>query len=127
MNANLGWCLAVVAIAVGYAAYGWPGVVLALTVIVFWLLLQFSRALRATRAAAQAPIGHVPSAVMFNAKLRKGQRLIDILPITGSLGEQVSTTPEVFRWGDTAGSSVSLEFDKGRLVRWTLERPPADD
>ena len=127
MNPAIGWGLAVIGVALGYMQWGWQGVLLALSVIVFWLLLQFSRALRATRAAAQAPIGHVPSAVMFNAKLRKGQRLIDILPITGSLGEQVSTTPEVFRWGDTAGSSVSLEFDKGRLVRWTLERPPADD
>jgi len=52
MTAWVGWGLAVAALAVGYASYGWPGVVLALGVVVFWLLLQFSRALRALRLAS---------------------------------------------------------------------------
>ena len=49
MTAWVGWGLAAAAVAVGYAGYGWPGVVLALGVVVFWLLLQFNRALRALR------------------------------------------------------------------------------
>ena len=49
MSAALGWALAVMAVAVGYAAYGWRGVVLAFSVVGFWLVLQFSRSLRALR------------------------------------------------------------------------------
>jgi len=47
MNAFVGWLLAAAVLAIGYVQWGWPGVVLAVTMIVFWLLLQFSRALRA--------------------------------------------------------------------------------
>ena len=49
MSAALGWALALAALVAGYVGYGWPGVVLALSVVVFWMLLQFSRALRAMR------------------------------------------------------------------------------
>ena len=45
MDSRWGWALAVVGMALGYALWGWQGVVLALSVMVFWLLLQFSRAL----------------------------------------------------------------------------------
>ena len=67
MTAWIGWVLAAVAVALGYAGYGWPGVLLALGVVVFWLLLQFSRALRVLRAASQRPVGTVPNAVMLQA------------------------------------------------------------
>jgi hypothetical protein len=43
MNQALGVALAVAALGLGYTSYGWRGVVLAVTVVVFWLLLQFSR------------------------------------------------------------------------------------
>jgi hypothetical protein len=66
----LGWLLAVAAVAVGWLGYGWKGVVLAVTVVVFWLLLQFSRALRVMRAGRRRPVGTVPNAVMLHARLR---------------------------------------------------------
>ena len=64
--------LIVAAFAAGWFSYGWPGVALAATVVVFWLLLQFSRAMRVMRNAAERPVGHVDDAVTFNARLRRG-------------------------------------------------------
>ena len=122
MSTLLGWALAVVAVAIGYVQWGWPGVVLAITLIAFWLLLQFSRALRALRAAAQAPVGHVDNAVMLHAKLHAGQRLPEILKVTRSLGIKVSDQPEVFEWRDAAGDAVRIELVRGKLRHWDLKR-----
>jgi UPF0716 family protein affecting phage T7 exclusion len=69
MSTIAGWALATPAVVAGYVGYGWRGVLLAATFIVSWLLLQFSRALRVMRLAAQAPVGHVASAVMLHAGL----------------------------------------------------------
>jgi hypothetical protein len=123
-SSQVGWAIAALAIAVGYLGYGWPGVVLGITVIVFWLLLQFSRALRTMRAANAAPVGHVGSAVMLHARLKPGMRLLDVIALTRSLGERVAEPPaEAWRWRDDGGAAVRLEFDaRGRLVRWALER-----
>jgi hypothetical protein len=126
MNAALGWLLAAVAVAIGYVQWGWPGVVLAITLIVFWLLLQFSRAVRALRAASQAPVGHVDNAVMLHARLHAGQRLPEILKITRSLGTPVSDQPEVFEWCDAAGDAVRIELVRGKLRHWDLKRAGAD-
>ncbi len=123
MNAKLGWALAVLAVALGYAQYGWPGVVMAVSAVVFWLLMQFTRALRAMRVAGSAPVGSVASAVMLNAKLKPGQRLMDVIVLTRSLGEKLSDEPETYRWTDGAGVSVTVELAKGHCVRWTLARP----
>ncbi len=124
MNAWIGWLLAVAALAAGYVGYGWPGVVLALSVVVFWLLLQFSRALRVMRLAAAAPVGHVPSAVMLHSRLTAGMRLMDIVKLTRSLGRKVRDEPETFAWRDDSGAAVEIEFADGRCVRWQLKRPP---
>lgn len=126
MNAKLGWALAVLAVALGYVQYGWQGVVMAVSAIVFWLLMQFTRALRAMRTAGTAPVGSVASAVMLNAKLKTGQRLMDVITLTRSLGEKLSDGPEAYRWTDGSGVSVSVEFRQGRCVRWTLARPEAE-
>lgn len=123
MSAMLGWALAVLATAIGYWAYGWPGVALAVSVVVFWLLLQFSRALRVMRLAAQAPVGHVPSAVMLHAKLRVGMQLTDIIKLTHSLGRKLRDAPETFSWSDESGAEVEIEFSGGRCQRWQLMRP----
>lgn len=126
MNATIGWTLAVLAVAVGYAQWGWQGVVLAITVIVFWLLLQFSRALRVMRQAGGAPVGHVDSAVMLHSRLRAGMRLMDIIPMTRSLGlgvEREAGAPETFTWTDASGVAVRVELTAGRLSHWTLQRP----
>jgi uncharacterized protein (DUF58 family) len=123
MSAALGWVLAVLATASGYWAYGWPGVVLAISVVVFWLLLQFSRALRVMRLAAAAPVGQVPSAVMLHSKLRAGLRLMDIIGLTRSLGRKVRDGPETFAWRDDSGAEVEIEFTDGRCRTWRLTRP----
>jgi hypothetical protein len=121
----IGWTLAAAALVVGWLGYGWRGVALALTVIAFWLLLQFSRTLRVLRRAAQSPLGHVDSALMFNAKLHVGLRLPEVIAMTRSLGRKVSDAPEVFAWRDAGGDEVELEFADGRCVRWQLRRSDA--
>ena len=132
MSATWGWALALVAIVLGWFQWGWQGVILAISVVVFWLLLQFSRAMRVMRQAAGAPIGHVDSAVMLNAKLRAGMRLMEIIPLTRSLGQAVEGepgVPETFTWTDTSGACVRVQLVGGRLRQWSLERPaesPAD-
>jgi len=131
MSATWGWALALLAVALGWVQWGWQGVVLAVSVIVFWLLLQFSRALRVMRQAAGAPVGHVDSAVMLHAKLRTGMRLMDIIPLTRSLGQMAppeAGAPETFTWTDASGATVRVEMAAGRLRQWTLERPvPGSD
>ena len=107
----------------GYFGYGWPGVALALSVIVFWLLLQFSRALRVMRLAAKAPIGHVPSAVMLHAKLQAGVQMMDVVKLSRSLGRKVRDEPETFAWRDESGAEVEVEFAGGRCRQWRLIRP----
>jgi uncharacterized protein (DUF58 family) len=124
MNAALGWALAVAAVAVGYGAYGWPGVFLAISVIAFWLLLQFSRALRALRLAGSNPVGSVANAVMFNARLQKGMRLPDVLKLTKSLGRRIgeSETPEVWAWADAGSDEVQVQLQGGSVTGWQLIR-----
>lgn len=122
------WMLAVAAIGAGYASYGWPGVALAGTVIVFWLLLDFSRAMRAMRRAATAPKGSVPSAVMLSTRLRPGMTMTDVLALTGSLGEPASgSAEERYRWTDAGGSAVVVTFAGGRLQSFSLQRPETNE
>ncbi|WP_374675594.1 hypothetical protein [Ideonella sp.] len=120
-----GWALAVAAVAVGHVQWGWRGVVLALTVVVFWLLLQFSRALRAMRAAAGAPVGTVASAVMLHARLKPGMTLPQILPLTGSLGRRLAEEPDTYAWTDASGARVEVVLVHGRVTQWQLQRPEA--
>jgi hypothetical protein len=127
MHPILTWLLPLAALGVGFRVYGWPGVVLALTVIAFWLLLQFSRTLRVMRLAAQAPVGHVANAVMFNAKLSRGLRLPQVIALTKSLGRQAPDTPvETWVWADAGGDEVHVQFDaSGRCSGWQLHRQAA--
>ena len=130
MDTRIGWALAVAAVALGYVQWGWKGVLLAVSGIVFWLLMQFTRALRAMRTAGGAPVGHVASAVMLQARLKTGMRLMDIILLTHSLGQKQDTTApdadETFRWADTSGAAVTVDLAKGRCLRWALTRPPED-
>jgi hypothetical protein len=126
MNAAwLGWALVVAAVAAGYVGYGWKGVALAFTLTAFWMLLQFSQALRTLRIASNRPVGKVPSAVMLNAKLHNGMRLPQILRHSQSLGRQIGESPEVWAWADDSGDEVQVELRDGRVARWELRRAGA--
>jgi hypothetical protein len=129
LNANsaaFGWGLAVAAVAGGYFSYGWPGVAMAFSAIVFWLLLQFSRAVRVLREASGNPVGQVPNAVMLHAKLQVGMRLPAILKITRSLGRAVGDAAdggrESFVWTDEGGDAVRVELLNGQVTAWGLKR-----
>ena len=123
MSPILGWVLAAVLGVVSFQTYGWPGLALAASVVVFWLLLQFNRAMRVMRNAAQSPVGEIPSAVMFNARLETGLSMLQVVTRTKSLGRKVEGGADDWVWQDAGGSSVTLHFERGRLKRWTLDRP----
>lgn len=129
MSSWLTGSLALAAVAAGYLGFGWPGLVLAATVVVFVLLLQFNRVMRVMRTAGQSPMGTVQSAVMLQSKLRPGMRLLDLVRLSGSLGDCEQDAPELsrYRWRDAGGVALLAEFAHGRLQRWTLERPDALD
>ncbi len=132
MGATWGWALAVAAVVVGWMQWGWQGVVMAITLISFWLLLQFNRALRVMRQAGGAPVGRVGSAVMVHARMRRGMRLMEVIPITRSLGQVAEPDPaagpgiglrEAFTWTDDSGAQLRVDLAGGRVVRWALQRP----
>jgi hypothetical protein len=124
VNPVVGWGLAALAVAAGYVGWGWPGVALALTVVVFWLLLQFSRAMRVLRAAGRRPVGRVDSAIMFNSRLAEGMQMMQVIGLTKSLGEKVSEAGgiESWLWRDSGGDAVRVELRDGRVMVWQLER-----
>lgn len=114
----------------GYNGFGWPGVAIAGGGVLMFLLLHFTRMMQILKRAAQRPAGHVASAVMLNAKLKPGVNLLHVIAMTRSLGDLQSpkdAQPELFRWTDDGGSHVTCEFQAGKLVKWTLWRPPVED
>jgi hypothetical protein len=127
MNKWIGVGLALALLLAGGIFFGWQGVLLALTGVVFWLLMQFTRLMRVMRMAKDAPIGHVDSAVMLNAKLKAGMRLIDVLPLAKSLGQKLSDAPETFAWTDAGDSRVEIVLVDGRITEWRLLRPAQDE
>ena len=122
MNPYLGWALALGAVVAGWRAYGAPGLALAVSVIAFWLLMQFNRSIRVLRSVAGAPVGHVDSAVMLQAKLNVGLPMQKVVTLAKSLGRHLSEAPETWAWEDTSGVQVQIVFVKGRCARWTLIR-----
>lgn len=120
--------LGVAVVAMAWRAMGWPGVALAVGAIVMWMLLHFTRMMKVLQNASARPIGYCDSAVMLNAKLRPGVNLLHVMAMTRALGEQVGPKeqqPEVYRWTDGSGSSVTCEFVHGKLAKWELFRPQA--
>jgi hypothetical protein len=118
--------LGVVLVAAAWTSYGWSGVAVVVTGLVMWVLLHFTRLTHVLKRAADRPVGYVASAVMLNAKLKPGVNLLHVIAMTQALGERVSPEdqqPEIYRWTDTGGSSVTCEFADGRLARWSLSRP----
>ncbi|WP_066269184.1 glycerate kinase [Hydrogenophaga palleronii] len=109
-----------------HRTYGWPGVAAVAGGLTMWLLLHFNRFMAVLRRASERPIGHVGSAVMLNVKLKPGATLMHVMAITRSLGERLSdegAQPEIYRWRDNGDSTVTAEFQNGKLARWKLERP----
>ena len=123
MSPLAGWILAALAVFVGWREYGVQGLIFGATLVVFWLVLQFSRSLRVMRNAGDAPIGYIDSAVMFNAKLRKGMQLLQVLTLTRSLGRRVGAGDDVYAWADDGGCEVVVTFRNGRCRSWVLKRP----
>ncbi len=117
-------------IVLGYRSYGWSGAAGALGLVVMWMLVDFTRMMKVLRLAGKRPVGFVDSAVMFNARLRKGITLVRTIAQTQSLGVAQTpegVEPEVFRWTDASGSYVNCTFVAGRLQAWELVRPLASD
>lgn len=113
-------------VALAYRAYGWAGVAAAVTGVVMWLLLNFTRMMAVLKRAAERPIGYVASAVMLNAKLKPGVNLMHVVAMTRALGELRSpkdTQPEIFRWTDGTASYVDCTFVEGKLTAHALVRP----
>lgn len=122
--------LAIGLLAFAARQYGWPGFFAVSGGLVFWLLLHWTRLLTVMQRAAKRPIGHVDSAVMFNARLKPGVNLMHVIAMTRSLGERLSAEgedPERYRWTDNGGSTVSVTLQAGRVSAWELQRPPAPD
>lgn len=123
--------LAVIAFTIGaWRQFGWPGVALAAGGVVMWILLHFTRLMTILKKAANRPVGSVASAVMLNAKLKKGMTLMHVIAMTKSLGALQTTPneqPEIFTWTDSGQSSVSCRFESGRLHEWSLQRPDTPD
>jgi hypothetical protein len=120
------WAAGALAVALAYKQYSWAGVVLVAGGIVFWMLLHFTRMMTVLKRAANAPIGHVASAVMLNAKLKPGVTLLHVTAMTKSLGllqSDKDAQPEVYRWTDTGGSHVTCTFAGGKLTQHVLWRP----
>ena len=48
--------------------------------------------------------------------------MLQIVSKTKSLGRKVEGSDR-WGWADEGGRSVTLDFEQGRLVAWTLDRP----
>ena len=109
-----------------WRSYSWAGVAAVITVLVFWILLHFSRMMQVLKRATARPIGYVDSAVMLNAKLKPGATLLHVIAMTRALGALQSVKdeqPEVFRWTDGSHSHVTCTFVGGKLSHHVLVRP----
>ncbi len=124
------WIAGAAFIALGYQKYDWQGVAMVMGGIVFWMLLHFTRMMTVLKRAANKPLGYVGSAVMLNAKLKKGVNLLHVLALTRSIGllqTEKDAQPEIYRWRDNGDSYVTCTFMNGKLQSWELYRPPVQD
>ena len=109
-----------------FRSYGWAGIAVVVTLLMFGILLHFSRMMQILKRAANRPIGYVDSAVMLNAKLKPGATLLHVVAMTRALGLLTSVKgeqPEVFEWKDNSQSSVTCTFVGGKLSHHVLYRP----
>ena len=121
------WIMGATLVAVSYYKYGWPGVAVVVGGLVMWGLLHFTRMMSVLKRASNTPMGYVGSAVMLNAKLKKGVNLLHVMALTKSIGllqTEKDAQPEVYRWTDGGLSYVTCTFQNGKLESWELVRPP---
>ena len=117
------WLFPTLVLALCYAAwrsYGWQGLVLAMLMSSFWVLLHFTKLMRLLRAAAARPKGAVADIPALQRHLRTGMPLHDVVRRTACLGERPAdaTADEVFDWHDEQGRVLRLHFQAGRLQRF---------
>lgn len=116
----------IAAAALAWQSYGWKGIAVVVSMLVFGILLHFSRMMQVLKRAASRPIGYVDSSVMLNAKLKPGMTLMHVIAMTRALGALQSAKdvqPEVFRWTDGSESHVTCTFVGGKLTHHELFRP----
>ncbi|MEX1167409.1 MAG: glycerate kinase [Hydrogenophaga sp.] len=127
------WLFPALAAALAYAAwrsYGWPGLILAVLMLSFWLMLHFTKLMRLLRTVADRPMGRVSDANALAQRLKQGMPLVDVMRMTLSIGllrSSPNTDPEVRSWSDEAGRTAVCTFEHGRLVSFRLEAEGAED
>lgn len=122
------------ALALSYAAwrsYGAQGLLLAVLMLSFWLMLHFTKLMRLLRTVAARPMGRTRDAAALHARLKPGMAMVDVIRLTLSIGElrtPPDTEPEERRWADDTGQAVVCRFEHGRLVSFQLAPvgPPVD-
>jgi hypothetical protein len=116
-----------------YDSMQWMGVGLALSAMITWLLLHYTRLVHIFTKASKRPIGFVDSAVMMHVKIKKGMPLLKVIALTKSLGKKEGEVthppvdPEVYTWTDASESTVRCVFVGGRLTQWDLHRPQQNE
>jgi hypothetical protein len=123
----LNGALAGTALFAGWGMLGWPGLVLAITVIAFWMVLQFNRATRQMRNVAGRPKGMVDSVITLQAKLGHGMTMEQVLEISQSLGQRLDDSGSDWMWRDSYGNQIIVTFRRGGVVRWHASRTDAPD
>ena len=115
---------------VAWKSYGLQGLLFALGAVVMWVMINVNRTISVMRKAANRPIGYVSSAVMLNARIKPKSTLLNVVAMTQSMGQLLSSQgeqPEVYRWTDASDSSVTGTFMDGKLQSWELTRPAAQE
>ena len=114
--------LAASALLAGWWSFGWAGLVLAVTVLVFWTILQFNRASRQLRNVADRPKGMVDSVVTLQSKLAHGMTMAEVLAISNSLGQRMNERGNEWLWRDSYGNQIVVTFRRGSVERWSATR-----
>ena len=113
-----------------WRSYGAQGLLLAVLMISFWVLLHFTKLMRLLRAAAARPMGAVGDVPALQAQLRLGMPLHEVIRRTGCLGDRLGDASaaagahERFAWCDAQGRSLQLDFEHGRLSRIERQDSP---
>jgi len=115
----------------GWKSYGWQGLLLALLMSSFWVLLHFTKLMRLLRAAANRPLGAVDDVRVLQGRLKLGMPMHEVVRQSACLGKREAGasdgTSEDFVWHDPQGRTLHLRFDHGRLRRIERRDAPAAD